>query len=256
MRFWFPIVSGLISVFLSGIGTASYAASVYQVICRVEPCTYDPDLQQDPNRHVEKGGPNIVMVEMTPGMIKNMTEEERQGLVIFTNNIGDSVQEAGEKALQNTGTNSANWIDRTANTKPTTLLVYTRSSGNFISNLMVSAYEKGLASSLGYSTADEAMQAILMSAGKSATVVGHGHGTKTIMNALKMLHKKNVVNDQMVIQVKGSVSSLEEMTQLVNAIRSNDDVKKDNLPQYVPVAHTFEAITLGSLSNGQKNHRE
>src|SRR5262249_36733221 len=46
-------------------------SKVYRVVCKQEPCTYDPAIQSDPNRRDSQGNSNVVMMELTQEEISN-----------------------------------------------------------------------------------------------------------------------------------------------------------------------------------------
>lgn len=226
---------------------------VYLIVCKQEPCTYDPMIQIDPNRRDSEGNPNVQLVHITEDNIKSMTLEERQNIVVATNGILNNPQRAGELALQN-----ADAIDARdaksgdGNTKPKIVLVTSPYSGNFISEFLVAGYEKFLTGLFGYSNPDTTVADTLLNVGlNNATLLSHSRGTLVTNNALQILIDEGVHSDTLKVQLKGPALSKETITTTVNQLRTSDEFRQTNAPEYSSFPNDSISTFIGFSPNGQ-----
>ena len=229
----------------------SNPSKTYRVVCKQEPCTYDPNLKIDPNRKDPQGQPNVVMVEVSQQDIQAMSVEERKGLVVATNGIMNDVQRAGEVALQNADANEQGDIKNFGNSKPEIILVDSPHSGNVVSEVLVAGYEKFLVPVTGYSAPDKLLAETLNSAPEAAALVGHSRGSLVVDNALQTKVEQGEKNDQLKVEVKGPALPKAQITETVDQLRTSDDVRKQNGPEYSSFPNDPVATFIGQSPNGK-----
>lgn len=231
----------------------SEGSKAYRVVCKQEPCTYDPTIQSDPNRKDSQKNPNVVLIELSQTEINNMSEAERKGIVVATNGILNDVQRGGELALQNADAKELQETIDTGNSKPDVILVSSPNSGNFISEALVAGYEVLLAKTTGFSDADYLMADNIEKFGLGnidLTALGHSRGSAVVDNALQILADRGVTMDSLKVQVKGAPISQERITQTTNLLRTSDDIRLINKPEYGALPNDPFSTLLGRSSNG------
>ena len=224
---------------------------LYRVVCRQEPCTYDPAIQSDPNRRDRDGNPNVQLLHITEDDIKAMTPEQRANVVVATNGIMNSPQRAGELALQNADAINQKITGATGNSKPDIILVATPYSGNMISDLMAAGYEWAFRELGGYSNSDRNMAGTLRNAGlDTVTALAHSRGSLVLDHALEILRDEGLRSDGLKVQVKGPAISLGKITETTNQLRISDDTRVRNPVEYSAFPDDPVATFVGHAPNG------
>ena len=201
----------------------------YKVQCPSgENCTKNPEL----------GKP--VPLTGTPEEILKQIAQAEAGAVLAVNGIFNSLERAAQLAMQNaviqqvegTAQNEKPLPDRN---KPTTIyLMHYEPASNFISELMVGAYETSLAKTLGYTNQDKAYAEALAARGEAATVSQlHSRGGPVGMNAYNILSNQGLSNPNLIAKADGIPVGGKEFTDAAERVIKNADPLKKNIqPSY------------------------
>ena len=133
------------------------------------------------------------------------------GAVLAVNGIDNPLERAGQLAMQNAElVRDANGVEA----KPTTIyLMHYVPANNGLSELMIAAYEKSLAPTLGYSNQDEAYAAAIQARGQlETTSLGHSRGTIVQTNANNILGEQKFTNPNLSVRGVGGAVTGETYT--------------------------------------------
>jgi filamentous hemagglutinin len=150
------------------------------------------------------------------------------GAVLAVNGIDNPLERAGQLAMQN-----AEPVNKTEQNpegeKPHTIyLMHYVPANNGLSELMIAAYEKSLASTLGYSNQDEAYAAAIQARGQlETTSLGHSRGTIVQTNANNMLGEQNFTNPNLSVRGVGGAVTGETYTAAAQKVTGDDS--KNNI---------------------------
>ena len=152
------------------------------------------------------------------------------GAVLAVNGIDNPLERAGQLAMQN-----AEPVNKTEQNpegeKPTTIyLMHYVPANNGLSELMIAAYEKSLAITLGYSKQDEAYAAAIQARGQlETTSLGHSRGTIVQTNANNMLGKQPFTNPNLSVRGVGGAVTGETYTAAALKVAANPDKEDKNI---------------------------
>jgi filamentous hemagglutinin len=150
------------------------------------------------------------------------------GAVLAVNGIDNPLERAGQLAMQNAELlRDANGVE----SKPTTIyLMHYVPANNGLSELMIAAYEKSLAPTLGYSNQDEAYAAAIQARGQlETTSLGHSRGTIVQTNANNMLGEQNFTNPDLSVRGVGGAVTGETYTDAALKVAGNPEKESKNI---------------------------
>jgi len=189
----------------------------YKVVCPPgDDCTKNP----------EKAMPYLV--EGTPEQVQAELAKADKGAVLAVNGIDNPLERAAQLAMQN-----AEPVNKTeqnpAGEKPTTLyLMHYIPANNGISELMVAAYEKSMAPTLGYSNQDQAYAgAIVARSDKETISLGHSRGTIVQRNANTILAEQGFTNSNLAVRGVGGAVGAQEFTEAGAGVVGDEKSKKN-----------------------------
>ena len=219
-------MSGVNVNLLAGLGAAGNKASLadlkqlttltdesYKTMFKQKPqfykvvCPSGADCTKNP----EQAKP--VLVQGTPEQVQGELAKADKGAVLAVNGIDNPLERAAQLAMQN-----AEPVNKTeqnpAGEKPTTIyLMHYVPANNGISELLVAAYEKSLAPTLGYTNQDQAYAAAIQARGNSETVsLGHSRGTIVQTNANSILAEQGFTNSNLAVRGVGGAEGAQVFT--------------------------------------------
>jgi len=184
-------------------------------------CTPGDDCAKNP----EKAMPYLV--EGTPEQVQAELAKADKGAVLAVNGIDNTLERAAQLAMQN-----AEPVNKTeqnpAGEKPTTLyLMHYIPANNGISELLVAAYEKSLAPTLGYSNQDQAYAGAIAARGNEQTIsLGHSRGTIVQRNANNILAEQGFTNSKLAVRGVGGAVGAQEFTEAAAGVVGDEKSKK------------------------------
>ena len=168
----------------------------YEVSCPAgADCVDNPELAQ------------VRQVLGTPEEVQQQLASAEDGAVLAVNGIINPLERAAQLAYQNAETSYVfnSETQETEYVKPTTIyLMHYVPASNALSEMMVAAYEKNLASIFGHSNQTQAYAQALAARGtKETTSLGHSRGTIVQTNANQILAQQGFTNPNLSVQGVG-----------------------------------------------------
>jgi filamentous hemagglutinin len=156
----------------------------------------------------------------TPVLVEGKPEEvqatiaKAKSAVLAVNGIDNPLDRAAQLAMQNAVEEKIGSNGEKIPGKPDTIyLMHYVPANNTISELMIAAYEKGLASTLGYTNQDQAYAQALQARGQQETAsLGHSRGTIVQTNANTILAEQEFTNPDLSVRGVGGAVSAKEYT--------------------------------------------
>ncbi|PZP97128.1 MAG: hypothetical protein DI587_18275 [Variovorax paradoxus] len=165
---------------------------------------------------------------------------KREGKVLAVNGILNDKQRAGELAYQNASLNPEE------NKPDSIVLMHIAPAQTVLGELLVAGYEKTLASSLGYTTADIDYANLLQARGQEATVsMGHSRGTIVQNNAFDILAERGYVSRGLSVEGVGIAVAAETYAKAANRIILNDTLD----PRVSITYMTNDAVSVIAAGN-------
>ncbi|MBC7682381.1 MAG: hemagglutinin repeat-containing protein, partial [Ferruginibacter sp.] len=129
---------------------------------------------------------------------------KREGKVLAVNGILNSQDRAGQLAYQNAS------VDPDTQEKPSSItLMHIAPAATTLGELLVATYEQKLASTLGYTNADNSYADVLQGRGQeNTTSIGHSRGTIVQTNALNISADKGYANPKLRVEGDGMAVSV------------------------------------------------
>ena len=185
----------------------------YKVVCSSgADCTKNPEQAK------------TELVKGTPEQIQAELAKADKGAVLAVNGIDNPLERAAQLAMQNAEpVKDANGIE----SKPTTIyLMHYVPANNGISELMVAAYEKSLAPTLGYTNQDQAYADAIKARGNDETIsLGHSRGTIVQTNANSILAEQGFTNSNLSVRGVGGAVGAQEFTDAAAKVTGADGKK-------------------------------
>lgn len=160
------------------------------------------------------------LVKGTPEQVQAELAKADKGAVLAVNGIDNPLVRAAQLAMQN----AEPVKDGNGNeSKPSTIyLMHYLPANNGISELMVAAYEKSLASTLGYTNPDLAYADGIRSRGNAETIsLGHSRGTIVQTNANSILAGQGFTNSNLAVRGVGGAVGAQVFTDAAAAVINN-----------------------------------
>ena len=146
----------------------------------------------------------------------NADAAKREGKILAVNGILSNDRRAGELAYQNAS------LDPENNKPNSIVLMHISPAKTVLGELLVAGYEKKLASSLGYTTADIDYANLLQGRGQEATVsMGHSRGTIVQNNAFDILAERGYASSGLSVEGVGIAVAAETYANAADRIILN-----------------------------------
>ncbi len=181
----------------------------YKLVCPSgADCTKNPELTKT---ELVKGTPEQVQAELT---------KAGKGAVLAVNGIDNPLERAGQLAMQNAEPVNKTEQNPAGEKPPAIYLMHYIPASNGISELMVAAYEKSLASTLGYTNQDHAYADALKARGNDETIsLGHSRGTIVQTNANRILADQGFTNSNLAVRGVGGAVGAQVFTDAAAAVQ-------------------------------------
>jgi filamentous hemagglutinin len=160
--------------------------------------------------------PELAKTELVRGSLKDVQDEiakADKGTVLAVNGIFNPLERAGQLAMQNAEPVNKTEANPTGEKPATIYLMHYIPANNTISELMVAAYEKSLAPTLGYTNQNYSYAGALQARGADETTSqGHSRGTIVQTNANNILNQLGYTNPNLTVQGVGGAVTAQTFT--------------------------------------------
>jgi filamentous hemagglutinin len=153
---------------------------------------------------------------------------KREGKVLAVNGIFNTEERAGQLAYQNAS------VDNDKNKPSEITLMHIAPAETTVGELMVATYEQKLASTLGYTNADNTYADTLQGRGQEATIsMGHSRGTIVQTNAFNIAADNGYSNELLKIEGVGMAVSVPTYTTAGTRVVGTDEASQNITATYM-----------------------